>query len=57
MTTSAAPYRFTVLAFCTKSSSPSFKEIELTMHLPWQHFRPASMTAKSDESMQRGTLN
>lgn len=55
MTTTAAPKRFTVMAFRMKSSSPSLREIELTMHFPWQHFKPASMTLKLDESIQSGT--
>jgi hypothetical protein len=38
-----------------KSSSPSFKLILLTMHFPWAHFKPASITAKLDESIQSGT--
>lgn len=50
MTTTAAPYLLTMEAFSTKSFSPSFKEIELTMLLPWQHLRPASTTLKSEES-------
>ena len=36
-------------------SSPSFIEIELTMHLPWTHFRPASMMPNLDESIITGT--
>ncbi len=38
-----------------KASSPSFIEIELTMHLPCTHFRPASITWKFDESIMIGT--
>jgi hypothetical protein len=30
------------------SASPSFIEIELTMPLPWMHFRPASITLHFD---------
>ena len=29
--------------------------IEFTTHLPWQHFRPASMTSQRDESIMIGT--
>jgi len=34
--TTAAPYFYIMLAFAKKSSSPSFSEMELTTHLPWQ---------------------
>jgi hypothetical protein len=37
------------------SASPSFSEIELTMPLPWMHFRPASITSHFDESIMIGT--
>ena len=57
MTTTAAPNLFTVTAFRIKSSSPSLSEIELTIHLPWQHFNPASITLKFDESIHNGTFN
>ena len=56
MTTTAAPYCFIFLAFFTKSSSPSFKLMLLTIHFPWVHMRPASITAKFEESMHSGTL-
>jgi hypothetical protein len=42
-------------AFLRKSSSPSFRLMLLTIHFPWQHRKPASTTAKFDESMHRGT--
>ena len=42
VTTQAAPWRFTICAWCSNPASPSFREIELTMHLPWHAFRPAS---------------
>ena len=42
MTTTAAPWRLTMRALCLKASSPSLSEMELTMHLPWHDFRPAS---------------
>ena len=50
ITTTAAPYLLINFALDTKSFSPSFKEMELTMLLPWQHLRPASKTEKSEES-------
>jgi hypothetical protein len=55
MTTTAAPYFLHFLALSKKSCSPSFSEIEFTIHLPCVHFSPASMTAKFDESIQSGT--
>ena len=55
MTTTAAPNFLIFLAFSKKSSSPSFRLMLLTMHFPWQHFKPASITAKLEESMHRGT--
>ena len=47
---------FNYIPLWTKSSTPSFREMELTMHFPWEHFRPASITAKSEESMHNGTF-
>ena len=55
MTTTAAPYLLMSLAFLMKSSSPSFRLILLTTHLPWAHWRPASMTSNFDESIHSGT--
>lgn len=55
ITTTAAPNFLIFLAFSRKSSSPSFRLMLLTMHFPWQHFNPASITAKLEESMHRGT--
>jgi hypothetical protein len=43
------------LARSRNSASPSFIEIELTMHLPCTHFSPASMTLHLDESIMIGT--
>jgi hypothetical protein len=40
-----------------KSSSPSFNEMELTIHFPWLHFNPASITLKLDESIHKGTYS
>ncbi len=37
------------------ASSPSFMEIELTIGLPWTHFRPASITSHLEESIMTGT--
>lgn len=55
MTTTAAPYNLIFLAFSRKSSSPSFRLMLFTMHFPWQHFKPASITEKFEESMHSGT--
>ena len=55
ITTTAAPNFLIFLAFSKKSSSPSFRLMLLTMHFPWQHFNPASITAKLEESMHKGT--
>ena len=57
MITTAAPYRRISLAFATKSASPSLRLILLTMHLPCVHLSPDSITAKFDESIQRGTCD
>lgn len=55
ITTTAAPNFFIFLAFSKKSCSPSFRLMLLTMHFPWQHFNPASITAKLEESIHSGT--
>lgn len=55
ITTTAAPYNLIFLAFSRKSSSPSFRLMLFTMHFPWQHFKPASITEKFEESMHNGT--
>mmetsp|Transcript_5080 Transcript_5080/g.17048 ORF Transcript_5080/g.17048 Transcript_5080/m.17048 type:complete len:327 (-) Transcript_5080:769-1749(-) len=54
MTTTAAPKRLMILAFLMKSSSPSLREMELAMHLPWQHLRPASRMWNLEESTIMG---
>ena len=51
MMTIAAPKEFIAFAFFTKASSPSFKLMEFTMHLPWAFLRPASMVSQCDESI------
>jgi hypothetical protein len=51
----AAPYRRTSFAFCRKSASPSFSEIEFTTDLPCTHFSPASMTDHLELSITTGT--
>ena len=38
------------------NSSPSFKEIEFTIGLPWTHLSPASITDHLEESIIIGTL-
>ena len=55
ITTTAAPYLRHSRACSMNFSSPSFIEIELTMGLPWRHFRPASMTSHLEESTITGT--
>ena len=55
MTTAAAPYRRHRVACSTNFSSPSFIEMELTIGLPWTHFRPASITSHLEESTMTGT--
>mmetsp|Transcript_30668 Transcript_30668/g.77283 ORF Transcript_30668/g.77283 Transcript_30668/m.77283 type:complete len:203 (-) Transcript_30668:900-1508(-) len=37
-------------------SSPTLREMELTMHLPWRHSRPAMQMWNLDESMTTGIL-
>ena len=37
-------------------ASPSFIEMELTIHLPCTHLRPASMISNFDESIMMGIL-
>ena len=37
-------------------SSPSFNEIELTMHFPCTHFKPASIIENLEESIMMGIL-
>ena len=56
MTTAAAPYFLTILACSINLASPSFIEIELTIHLPCTHFKPASMTLNFDESIIIGSF-
>lgn len=55
MTTTAAPNFLILLAFSRKSASPSFRLMLLTMGFPWQHFSPASITVKLEESIHKGT--
>jgi hypothetical protein len=43
----AAPYIRQRRALSTKSSSPSLREMEFTMALPWTHLRPASRPTTS----------
>ena len=38
-----------------KAFSPSFREIEFTMHLPWEHFSPACTTWNFELSIMKGT--
>ena len=51
----AAPRRFTSRACAKKTSSPSFREMELTMPLPCTHFSPAVITSHLEESIMTGT--
>ena len=55
MTTTAAPWRRTILACLMNSASPSFIEIEFTTALPCTHFRPASMMPNLELSTITGT--
>jgi len=55
MTMTAAPSCFTSRACAIKTSSPSFKEIELTIHFPCTHFSPARITSHLEESIIMGT--
>ena len=55
MTTAAAPYLRTSRACRRKGSSPSLREIELTIALPCTHLSPASMTSHFEESTMTGT--
>ena len=50
----AAPYWLMMRARCTKRSSPSLSEMELTTALPCTHFNAASMTSKREESIIHG---
>merc|ERR1719379_3007028 len=56
MITTAAPYLWHSLACRKNSSSPTFREIEFTMHLPCTVFRPSSTTAHFEESIMKGNL-
>mmetsp|Transcript_8266 Transcript_8266/g.20620 ORF Transcript_8266/g.20620 Transcript_8266/m.20620 type:complete len:209 (+) Transcript_8266:900-1526(+) len=56
MTTTAAPYRLTILACLLNSSSPALSEIELTMHFPCRHCSPCSTTSNFEESTMIGTF-
>mmetsp|Transcript_134954 Transcript_134954/g.288705 ORF Transcript_134954/g.288705 Transcript_134954/m.288705 type:complete len:205 (+) Transcript_134954:2360-2974(+) len=56
MTTTAAPKRMHNLACRKNSSSPTFREMEFTMHLPCTHFKPSSITGHLDESIMNGNL-
>ena len=56
ITTTAAPYLFTKLACFIKISSPSFKEIELTIGLPCMHLRADSIISHLLESIITGTF-
>ena len=55
MTTTAAPCFLMMRALARKSSSPSLRLMLFTMHLPWLHLRPASITWNLEESIHRGT--
>ena len=55
ITTTPAPYCWTLRAFFRKSSSPSFRLIELTTGLPCTHFSPASSTVHFELSIMIGS--
>merc|ERR1719446_409862 len=54
--TTAAPKRWHNLACRKNSASPTFNEMEFTMHLPCTHLRPSSITLHFDESIMKGNL-
>ncbi|MCY1185965.1 hypothetical protein D9M73_267900 [compost metagenome] len=54
ITTTAAPYCMTFLAWARNCSSPSFMLIELTIGLPLTHFSPASITDHFELSTMNG---
>lgn len=55
ITTAAAP-NFIISRACERNfSSPSFRLIELTTHLPCEHFKPAKTVSQFDESIISGT--
>ena len=56
ITTAAAPYCMTLRARSLKGVSPSFRLMELTMHLPCMQRRPLSITDHFEESIIKGTL-
>lgn len=55
ITITAAPYHLQKVAFHSNSCSPSFKEIELTIHFPYEFFSPSSIILKFEESITIGT--
>ena len=56
MTTMAAPKAWISRALRRNSSSPSLREMELTMHLPWAFFNPAKTASQWDESIIRAAF-
>ena len=54
MTITAAPKLLQMTACSMNFSSPSLREIELTIHLPCTHFKPASMIENLEESIITG---
>jgi hypothetical protein len=44
-----------VRAHARNFSSPSLREMELTMPLPWRHLSPATITSHFEESIMKGT--
>eukprot|EP00834_Sanchytrium_tribonematis_P002559 NODE_81_length_22758_cov_0.877797.p18 type:complete len:105 gc:universal NODE_81_length_22758_cov_0.877797:14933-14619(-) len=56
ITTTAAPNFLISRAFLRKSTSPSLREMLLTMHFPCKHSNPFLITAKLLESTIIGTL-
>ena len=56
ITTTAHPCFFNRVACSLNNSSPTFKDIEFTMHFPWHHFKPANTISNLDASSMKGTL-
>ena len=56
MTTMAAPSEWISFACERKTTSPSFREIEFTMHLPCALLRPERIVSQSEESIIRAAF-
>ena len=56
ITTTAHPCFLNRVACSLNNSSPTLSEIELIIHLPWFHFKPAKTISNFDASSMKGTL-